>query len=337
VGTSEPTVAALYAQAFVEHAAFRGLRRPAALDLRSPFARVRADDYARLVDHAARELDDASIGLSFGVSIGGMGFGLLGVAAATAETLGDSVRSLIRFEPLTSTMGDITPRVERDRVVLQWNPHSRALPLPVIEGVLAGWVSFGRFFLGQDHPAIELWFAHAPLAAPSVYEERLRCRLRFNTDTYALVEPRELLDARPRCADRQVHESMSGWLGECAQLAGSSTLHFVRNVADLVGARLADGPIDESALADALAMSPRTLQRRLEQDGMSYRQLLDRVRAKKSIVELVRGAPSLLEVGAQIGYVEQSSFCRAFRKWTGRSPVEFKRLLPKGFGDARHA
>src|SRR5262249_30331159 len=78
-------------------------------------------------------------------------------------------------------------------------------------------------------------------------------------------------------------------------------------------------------IAAALKMSPRTLQRRLGEEGASFQQLVDSVREELARVHVGQGKMTLAEIAFELGYAEQSAFLRAFKRWTGLTPTEFKR------------
>jgi AraC-like DNA-binding protein len=75
-------------------------------------------------------------------------------------------------------------------------------------------------------------------------------------------------------------------------------------------------------------MSRRSLQRRLGASGASFAELVDAVRRERAQVFLDAGDVSLVEVSWLVGFSEQSAFTRAFKRWTGRSPAEYRRSSP---------
>jgi AraC-like DNA-binding protein len=78
-------------------------------------------------------------------------------------------------------------------------------------------------------------------------------------------------------------------------------------------------------VASQLAMSPRTLQRKLSKEGVSYQQVLDNVRLERSIEILSRSQMPIAEAAAQLGFADLTSFHRAFKRWMGKPPAEFRR------------
>ena len=79
------------------------------------------------------------------------------------------------------------------------------------------------------------------------------------------------------------------------------------------------------ALASALSMAPRTLQARLDERGLTFRQVLDQVRHEQAERLLQDPRSSLAEVALKLGFADQSSFQHAFKRWTSLTPGEFRR------------
>lgn len=90
------------------------------------------------------------------------------------------------------------------------------------------------------------------------------------------------------------------------------------------GLRRGDVP-NADQLAARLAMSPQTLRRRLAEEGTSAREIAEEVRRDAAIAALVDGSESVADLSERLGYSEQSTFTRAFRKWTGSTPAAYRR------------
>ena len=71
--------------------------------------------------------------------------------------------------------------------------------------------------------------------------------------------------------------------------------------------------------------SIRTLQRRLAEDGLTYSQLISRLRYQQAIHWLVNSDLKIIEIAAELGYQDAAHFTRAFKRWTGVSPQTFRR------------
>jgi AraC-like DNA-binding protein len=97
---------------------------------------------------------------------------------------------------------------------------------------------------------------------------------------------------------------------------------------DRVRARVADAVLDGEPnvgeVARRLAMSSRTLQRRLQAEGVSFQAVIDEVRREIATRALVREDLSIAEVGYRLGFADPAAFSRAFRRWTGHTPKSWR-------------
>jgi AraC-like DNA-binding protein len=84
---------------------------------------------------------------------------------------------------------------------------------------------------------------------------------------------------------------------------------------------------DFDGLAEDLNMTPATLRRRLREEGMSYQSIKDELRRDLAIGYLSHSGRTVMDIALELGFSERSAFHRAFRKWTGASPGEFRRTL----------
>lgn len=334
-------VSAQYVDAFTGLLERCGLPREHTRDHLSPLhcnnvlGRVSAGRFSDLVHWGTRELNDPAIGLRFGHSIGGRGFGLLGIATASADTLAGAIRCLANMESLTSTLGQLVVVREGNVVHLRWQTHEHALHPALVEGIIAGWASFGRFVIGQQAPIVAASFRHAPTTKISTYEDVFASNVRFGAEWDGLSIAAELLDAKTQFGDAELNRALWSWSNDSTLVARSEPNSLVRRVVDAIGARLPQQVASEDEIARELGTSRRSLQRNLQELDLSYRRLLDCVRGKLAIGAVMEGPSSFMQVAEHIGYAEQASFCHSFRRWAGVTPSEFVRKFPPSFFDSR--
>ncbi len=104
------------------------------------------------------------------------------------------------------------------------------------------------------------------------------------------------------------------------------TNSIVDRVRQELSVGLRGGQVRLEAIAHTLEVEPRTLQRKLREAGISYQELLDEMRRELSIHYLKEEHISVYEVAFLLGFAETSAFHRAFKRWTGKTPSEFRRL-----------
>lgn len=327
-----PSVSSLYAGALSAFLRDSGLPEP--VDRTESIQRVDGQDYAQALVTGVHELGDPGLGLSFGARVGAAGFGMLGIVAATAPTLRQSIHYLTNMESLTSTLGQARARRQGQHLVLSWQPAQQVVPA-VIEGILTGWVSFGRYVLGEHVDVTEVAFAHPRMSNMVAYDAALDCPVRFQAPEYAVTIDMALLDAHSRFADAKLNTSLQAWVGHCAAAVPSPHKVWTQGVAALIGHRLPFGEADEPSVAKLLGTGRRTLQRRLRDEGTSFRQILDACRAQRALLALLQGDSALIDQSAEAGFDEQSSYCRSFRKWTGYAPLAFKQRLSELYCELR--
>ena len=99
-----------------------------------------------------------------------------------------------------------------------------------------------------------------------------------------------------------------------------STAPFVERVREAVERELGTGSLGVATLSRTLGTSSRTLQRRLGEIGLSFRDVVDEVRERRARAYLTDPALSTTDIARLLGYAEVSAFLRAFKRWTGTTP-----------------
>ncbi len=104
----------------------------------------------------------------------------------------------------------------------------------------------------------------------------------------------------------------------------SKELCSIKKVQESIGELIPKGKVSLVQTAEELGISPRSLQRRLAEQGMNYSLLLDEMRFLKA-KELIQEQEKLKEVADRLGYSDAGSFTRAFERWSGMSPLQFRK------------
>jgi len=100
---------------------------------------------------------------------------------------------------------------------------------------------------------------------------------------------------------------------------------IVATTRQLIGKMLGTGRCSRELVADCLHLHPRTYQRRLQDAGVTFNQLLDDYRKSLATELLSREGMPLVQIADVLGYADQSSFHQAFRRWSGTTPLKFRR------------
>lgn len=170
---------------------------------------------------------------------------------------------------------------------------------------------------------VEAMFRHEPRFAPAQYEAHFGCPVRFGAQHNGLRLSRAALDTPLAGADtsRQAYYRSIAERYECQALAVGS---LVERVQLLFMQRMAFGEPGVDDIAALLAMGRRTLQRRLLEEGSSWRDATDAARLRVARRELDNPARPLHELALLTGYADTRAFLRAFRRWTGLTPSQYR-------------
>jgi len=156
----------------------------------------------------------------------------------------------------------------------------------------------------------------------SPYERFFECEVVFEADNDSFVLPWNVLNRTLPTANAEFAQFFDDILvSELTRLSGSDLLMRCRR---FLLENMSSGEPSEDRLAEAMAMSRRTLQRKLAERGVSYRILLDRLRHDLAQRHLMTSSISVTEIGFLLGFSEQSAFARAFKRWQGVSPSDFR-------------
>jgi AraC-like DNA-binding protein len=332
----KPSVAASYLQLLEEIAAEHGVQRaelltglPIAPDLLDrPGARISPVQWAMAIMRTMDLCQAPGLGYECGLRMRPTINGFLGYATMSCESVRAAVDVVARY--FESRQRDFAMRVSIDGDWAAIEVRAKH-PVPVlrsffIEHIIVGIARGLTAILGMDIGALdgmELWFDWREPGYHAAYSERLP-RIRFSQPANLLRLPARVLKLKPVLADAQAsRQAIEMCERDLAQLGGADDSIVLRVCAQLVLTPGTGYPSQE-ALAARFHMATRTLSHKLRQDGTSYQKLLDETR-RRDACELIEHSPlPLADVAAQLGYTNPANFTRAFRKWTGESPSEYR-------------
>jgi AraC-like DNA-binding protein len=184
-------------------------------------------------------------------------------------------------------------------------------------------ISLHRDVMGPDFRPTRVALSYARANDFSVPEELLGCPVDYNQPETLMEFDAARLDCVPTMGNRTTFSSVEGLcndllagLAEKAGSAGRIRRILLHNLA---------GPLSLEETAAQLGMTPRTLRRHLAQEGTSFRAVVDELRANLAIRYLSELSMTSEEVAFSVGFSDSANFRRAFRRWTGKSPGEYKR------------
>jgi AraC-like DNA-binding protein len=315
--------------AALRHAAARGLdvdalrlrfALPDGAELREelPAARDVADD---LLGAIAQVAGDDDVALQVAQAIDTHALRLAELAARSSATVGDALRCLGRAVPLLQE--GLEASLDAGRWVLHTPRRPRGLGGHVHELVLGWALDRTRHAAGAVH-VDRVWMANprpsrtAHLAAFFGTGDVV-----FGAEDTGFAVRAASLEQPMRLADARGLETIAPLLD--AELAARPlAASFADRVAAHVAASLPGGT-DAGDVARALHMSARTLHRRLEQEDARFGEVLDRARLDVARRLLADASVTLVDVAARVGFSDLATFSRAFKRWTGMPPGQWRR------------
>ena len=316
-------------------AAFRELRlgqarllEAAGIDrgaVEDPDSRIPHRSVMKLWQLALEQSGDAKLGFHAALAAPLKSFELHAYALLASRNTRDAFRRACRYQRLihesTALSFEEGPSVG---VLTHALGDGRAVPRQPAEFLATLWCRFGRLIAGERWSARRVCFDHPAPVDTQELESFFACSIEFDSGKTALYVPNEVLDAPNMGAD----PTMVALLDQHAALL-LDRAPVLTTVASRVrawaAAQLASGEPTTAQAAQALGLSQRSLHRRLSEEGTSYRSVVDQLRREQSLRFLRDSTLSLAEIGFLLGFSELSAFHRAFKRWTGVTPTDYRK------------
>jgi AraC-like DNA-binding protein len=295
-----------------------------------PGARVSAHLAFALWEEAQRRTRDGWIA---GDTIESLPFGAYGIMdylAAACSTPREALKSLIRHYRLVNGAFELQLNAKGVRSSLDLhNPYDSDGPSRLyVEFVFLALQKLLQFTTGLDWHPKEVHFVHPAYPGSAEYRQAFNCVVRFNQAGNRMLFDNRLLDIPQPQADPLLGEMMDH---HAQRLLKQLPLEedFLSDLRRALGDGLRFGDVSIKTTAQKMAMSCRALQRKLNAQGTSYSEVLDRLRHELAVDLLTHDQIGIEGLAVSLRFSEPSSFYRAFRRWTGKTPREYSQLLFK--------
>jgi AraC-like DNA-binding protein len=293
---------------------------PAAL---GPDARVPRPALNRLWELAVEATGDPAFGLEAARYTAQTTFHALGYAVFASVTLKDAFERVIRYRRIIGDVLELRLVDAGDRYRFQIDVSALAgIPFQAVDAIAAVAARQARL-LHAPRPCnpLAVTFARPAPADTAPYRRVFRAPLQFAAATNALEYARADLEDRLPAGNAELARGNDEVLVRyLARLQGSRVSNRVQQA--LLDA-LPDGAPSKAAIARALGMSARNLQRHLADEGTSFKTLLNEARVSLARTYVDEGRLSVTEIAFVLGFADTSTFSRAFKRWTGKSPRDY--------------
>ncbi len=248
--------------------------------------------------------------------------------ATVAPTVGAALAKVSDYFPLIHGVVRLPYTVGDREVTFAVEAPSRpsTITRAYAEYVLAAVFLRTRIATNQPFRLLRVEFSHPRPADISEHERVFDCAVRFDAGICQMVIAREVWDT-PRTGDDPTLFSLLDTHARMLMEQLPSADDIAGRVRKAIDAELCCGHATLESIARRLAMSPRTLQRRLKDQDVVFNDMLDEMRFRAAKCYLAQGDVAGSEVAYLLGFAEQSSFNRAFRRWSGQTPTEYRRRI----------
>ncbi len=250
-------------------------------------------------------------------------YSALGLAMTASRTVNDA---LIRFSQYSSIISDaievtLTEDMHNINLTLKSQTNSSThSPIYEVSSNMCCLVNMLKEVAGDDLRVKEVHFEQS-LPSKYKFETFFSCPVIFESSHNKIVFHKRDAYINQHNYHCDLVKSLDQWIeNQLRRLKDDMTSNKVKKI---LFSYLAEGAFTQQNIARCLAMSPRKLQRKLNEEGTTYTELLNDFRKNMAIKLILKKVMPLSEVSCTLGFNNQSNFTRAFKRWTGTTPNQY--------------
>lgn len=284
------------------------------------------DRVAGFFEHAAKLTGDDTLGFVRGQKREMRRSGLISYVGISSPTVSDFIQNVTRYRRVFSDAIEMDCSTLGSDGVVKWH---YSVPMKIrrrqyVEFGAAGFLHALRQVTNREFCPELVIFSHARNANTDKFERFFGCEVRFGS-TENSVRFRSADLALPlMTADDELYKILKNCCENALQVKARNVPPLIVEVERSISDRLARGEVTQDDVARSLGMSPRTLSRRLADDGTTFFRTLEGLRQALAKNYLRDSNLVLAEIAFLLGYAGLSSFNEAFKRWTGKTPGQFR-------------
>ncbi|RSZ31345.1 AraC family transcriptional regulator [Variovorax beijingensis] len=287
-------------------------------------ARIPVDEISVLWQLAVARAGKPTLGLARDLAATHSKLGTVGHAMACSADLGAALVRLTRYMAVISDATAFSMQREARGCWMVMEHTGGSLPIPRqrVEYALLTVFMQCQWLTRRELQPLALEFVYPPPADDRLHREAFGCEIRYNAPANRL-----LLSAADMAMPLPTHHPTLGemqehLLDDQLNLLGQTTTSTL--VCAEIARRLPQGEPRRQDVAAGLGLAERTLQRRLQEESVSFQSLLDRTRRELAQQYLAEDRHTLTDVADMLGFVDSSNFFRACKRWFGLPPAQYR-------------
>ena len=313
-----------YARAKEEGIEVEFLLRKAGLthqQIDDPSARLSVRSQVRFLELAAKALRDEFLGFHLAQKFDLRKIGLLYYVAASSDELEEALRRAVRYTTIVNEGVVMKFRLGKDiRISFDYVGVARHSDRDQIEFWMAALLRICRQLTNRNLAANYVSLTHRRGGDTSELDAFFGCSVMFGASVDEVAFPASIGKLSLVGADSYLNELLIKYCEEALAARAVKRNSFEFRVENAIGLLLPHGKAQAGEVARKLGVSRRTLTRRLSSEGLTFADVLRRIRADLARRHLTDEALSVSKIAWLLGYQDVSAFTHAFKRWTGRTP-----------------
>ena len=291
-----------------------------------PLERLTTAQVAALFQECVKLTGNPAVGLTVARFMHPSTLHALGYSLLASSTLRDCCERLANYFRLASEQGEVRITEEGDRFCISLHALADGVAFETIDAWHAFLVRLFRLLYRPDFAPVSVSLARpCPPGYKDQYRKSFHVPVTFDTTYCEICLDRAAVDEPLMGGNREIAHQNDRIIED--YLAALDQADIVSRVKQIIIQTLSSGNCSKQRVASEMAMSPSALQQKLAQLDSSFQDLLNQVRQSLALAYMEQARVSITEMSFMLGFSDTSSFTRAFRRWTGKSPRDYRRDL----------
>ena len=289
----------------------------------NPNARVDMRDYFEFFEDAARTFENPVLGARLDFALRPGDLWPIGLLLMQASSIGSALTYYARYATAFQTATTFSLQPSPQGLVFGYKVHADIRPKSLFrqdnEFTLACICGQLQMAFDSDWRPLDVHFEHPSNGQDAVLQKIFGAPVQFGQTRNCIIVDRRDAERQYRTEDRDFINVLNQHMASVIA-SSNQDVSATEQVRALISVRLGLTSVELNDLAAEMAITPRTLQRRLADEGTSLRVILQDYREQMATAYLAQGNMTTEDISTALGYAEATVFSRAFKSWTGRSP-----------------
>lgn len=291
-----------------------------------PKVRLSTAEVAALFRECVKLTGNPAIGLTVARFMHPSTLHALGYSLLASSSLRDCCERLANYFRLASEQGELRITEEGDRFCISLHAVADGIAFETLDAWHAFLVRLFRLLYRPDFEPVSVSLARpCPAGYEDQYLKSFHAPVTFDAAYCEICLDRVAVDEPLMGGNREIAHQNDRIIEQ--YLAALDQADIVTRVKQIIIQTLSSGNCSKQRVAREMAMSPSALQQKLAQLDSSFQDLINQVRQALALAYMEQARISITEMSFMLGFSDTSSFTRAFRRWTGKSPRDYRRDL----------